>query len=410
MTIAATLDLSQASRRSWDAAVVGAGPSGAMAARELARLGRDVLLIDRAAFPRWKVCGCCLNGHALGTLRAVGLGPELAESGAVPLRGIRLGAAKRVAEVALAGGVALSREAFDAALVQSAIQAGAAFLPLTWASLAKEGETSEVCCLELQQGSIREAIAARVVLAADGLGGKLVTRAGSDEERAMPGARIGAGVVAETGPNFYVPGLIFMACGCDGYLGLVRLEDGRLNLAAALDPGWVRRCGGPGAAAEALLAEVGWPAVPGLAGLNWRGTAALTRRPQHRASRRVFLIGDAAGYIEPFTGEGMAWALAAGRAVAPLAARAGQHWHPRLAREWDATYHRLIEPRQRICRAVAAVLRSSWLTRTIIRLLTLAPGLALPLTHHLGCAENPKSEIRNPKKSPLHSRRTTNMV
>ncbi|HTU21456.1 MAG TPA: NAD(P)/FAD-dependent oxidoreductase [Gemmataceae bacterium] len=410
MTIAATLDLQEASRRTWDAAVVGAGPSGAMAARELARRGQDVLLIDRAAFPRWKVCGCCLNGHALATLREVGLGPMMARSGAVPLRGIRLAAAGRVAEISLSGGVSLSREAFDAALLRSAIEIGAAFLPQTWAALVKGSETSEVHWLELRQGPIREHVAARVVLAADGLGGKLVARAGGDEERAAPGARIGAGVVAATAPDFYAPGLIFMACGRDGYLGLVRLEDGRLNLAAALDPGWVRLCGGPGPAAEALLAEVGWPAVPSLAELSWRGTAALTRQPRHHAGERLFLIGDAAGYIEPFTGEGMAWALAAGRAVVPVAARSVQRWQPGLAREWDAIYHRLIAPRQFVCRAVAAVLRSPWLTRSVIRLLALAPGLARPMTRHLGCAANLEPGRRNPDPISIPPMQTTNTV
>jgi flavin-dependent dehydrogenase len=410
MTIAATTDPQEASRRTWDVAVVGAGPAGAMAARELVRYGLDVLLIDRASFPRWKVCGCCLNGHALATLRAAGLGPMMGRSGAVPLSGIHLAAAGRVAEVPLSGGVALSRESFDAALVQAAIQAGAAFLPQTWASLAKGSRTSEVRQLDLRQGSICERVTARVVLAADGLGGKLIARAGTGEETAAPGARIGAGVVAATGPAFYASRLIFMVCGRDGYLGLVRLEDGRLNLAAALDPGWVRVCGGPGQAAAALLAEAGWPEVPNLAELNWRGTAALTCQVRHRASERLFLIGDAAGYIEPFTGEGMAWALAAGRAVAPVAARAVRRWHPGLAREWEAIYRRLIEPRQLVCRAVAAVLRSPWLTRTVVRLLTLAPRLALPATHYLGCAENPKSQIRNPKAIPIPSMQTTNKV
>src|SRR5262249_26661731 len=69
--VSATLTLEEAARRSWHALVVGAGPAGATAARELARRGLDVLLVDRAAFPRWKVCGCCLNGNALATLAHV---------------------------------------------------------------------------------------------------------------------------------------------------------------------------------------------------------------------------------------------------------------------------------------------------------------------------------------------------
>jgi flavin-dependent dehydrogenase len=363
-----------------------------MAARELAQQGQDVLLIDRASFPRWKVCGCCLNGHALATLRAAGLEPLIERSGAVPLRGIRLASAGRVADVPLSGSLALSREAFDASLVQAAIEAGVSFLPQTWASLEREGR-AVAPRLELRQGPNREFIAARVVLAADGLGGKLAARAGVSEGTVSPAARIGAGVVVSTAPAFYRPGRIFMACGRDGYLGLVRLEDGRLNLAAALDPAWVRSCGGPGPAAAELLAEAGWPAVPNLAELSWRGTAALTRQARCRARERLFLLGDAAGYIEPFTGEGMAWALAAGRAVAPVAARAGKHWHPGLTREWNAIYRRQIEPRQRMCRVVAAVLRSPSLTRTAVRLLTFAPRLAMPLTLYLGCAESRKPKV-----------------
>ena len=131
VTIAATLDLSGAARRSWDVAVVGAGPAGAMAARELARRGCSVLLIDRSSFPRWKVCGCCLNGHALTLLQEVGLGAMLATSGAVPLTAIRLASAGRSASVPLSGGMVLSRESFDAALIYAAIEAGADFLPLS---------------------------------------------------------------------------------------------------------------------------------------------------------------------------------------------------------------------------------------------------------------------------------------
>ncbi|HEY2155642.1 MAG TPA: FAD-dependent monooxygenase, partial [Isosphaeraceae bacterium] len=57
----------------WDALVVGAGPAGSIAARELARFGARTLLVERAAFPRWKVCGACLNGHALASIREAGL-------------------------------------------------------------------------------------------------------------------------------------------------------------------------------------------------------------------------------------------------------------------------------------------------------------------------------------------------
>ena len=52
--------------RLWDVVVVGAGLAGAMVAREIGRRGRAVLLLERRPFPRWKVCGACLNGGGAG--------------------------------------------------------------------------------------------------------------------------------------------------------------------------------------------------------------------------------------------------------------------------------------------------------------------------------------------------------
>ena len=59
-TVFPTLDFAGAVDQLWDVVVVGAGPTGSLAARQLARAGADVLLVDRLSFPRWKVCGCCL--------------------------------------------------------------------------------------------------------------------------------------------------------------------------------------------------------------------------------------------------------------------------------------------------------------------------------------------------------------
>src|SRR5207237_9932770 len=109
-----------------------------------------------------------------------------------------------------------------------------------------------------------------VVLAADGLGGKLLARAGLTAAPPEPAARLGAGVVLADGPAFYGAGTVYMACGGGGYVGLVRLEDGRLDVAAALDTGFVRSNGGPGAAAASILGAVGWPAD--VADADWRGT------------------------------------------------------------------------------------------------------------------------------------------
>ena len=386
MTVAATVTLAEAARRTWGAVVVGAGPAGATAARELARRAVAVLLVDRAAFPRWKVCGCCLNGRAAAVLARAGLGGLAAGRGAVPLECLQLAAGGRRARLPLAGGAALSREAFDAALVKAAVEAGADFLPETRAILVEKTParaTNEgVRVLGLRQADRAAEIEARVVLAADGLAGQLLAHTDAAAAPAVD-ARIGAGVTATDAPDFYRRGVIYMTCGAGGYTGLVRLEDGRLDVAAALDAARVREAGGLGAAAVQLLAEAGWPAPDRLAKLPWRGTPALTRRPHQLAATRVFALGDAAGYVEPFTGEGMAWALASGVAVAPLAARAAARWRPDLARQWAGVHRRVVGRRQTVCQAAAAVLRRPWLTRLVVRVLAHAPMLAAPVVRCL---------------------------
>jgi 2-polyprenyl-6-methoxyphenol hydroxylase-like FAD-dependent oxidoreductase len=177
--------------------------------------------------------------------------------------------------------------------------------------------------------------------------------------------------------------MVYMATAAGGYVGLVRLEDDRLDVAAAFDAVFVRQCGGLGPAAEAILAETRWPAIAPLAMLPWKGTPALTRRAATRAGQRWFAVGDAAGYVEPFTGEGMAWAIRSAVALAPLAVRAAEHWSDSLAREWERTHRRLIESRQWVCRIVARLLRSPRLTAWAVRALAVCPALSWPVVASL---------------------------
>jgi flavin-dependent dehydrogenase len=381
MNVAASLTAEEAARRRWDAVVVGAGPAGTLAACCLARRGLAVLLVDRMEFPRWKVCGCCLNGAALAALSTAGLGALPAECGARALEGIVLAARGRLARLSLDRGVIVSREALDAALVRAAIAAGAAFLPRTTATLGEVSADGRAVSLDSSGSTV--ITRAGVIIAADGLGGRLLARGDPDASRPVAGARVGAGVVTDDAPAFYQPGTIYMACGAGGYAGLVRLEDGRLDVAAALDVEQVRAGHGPGPSVVHLLQEVGWPVPPGLASLNWKGTPPLTRQAKYLAAERVFATGDAAGYIEPFTGEGIARALTAGLLVAPIAVRAARRWDAALEREWASTYRRVVSRRQFTCRVAAAVLRRPWLARGLIGLLSHAPVLAVPVVRGL---------------------------
>ena len=89
----------------------------------------------------------------------------------------------------------------------------------------------------------------------------------------------------------------------------------------------------------------------------WHGTPPLTSRPNRVAAERLFVIGDASGYVEPFSGEGMATAMETALAVTPLAVEAAYRWQPSLVAEWTAIEQRLIVDQQATCRQLAWILR-----------------------------------------------------
>ena len=370
-----------ASDTTWDGVVIGAGPAGAMAARELALSGARVLLVERKRFPRWKICGACLNAHALACLRSAGLGSLVERHGGIRLDGLQVGFRNRQARVALPEGAALSRSRLDAALVDAATDAGAQFLAETQAYVG--GIRNRLRLVRLVHGGVSIEAEARVVLVAAGLGNVCQTDSSAPTTQIRSGSRIGAGCLLDHAPGFYQERTIFMAVGCEGYVGTVRVEDGSLNVAAALEPALVRRHGTPAAAAVAIIRESGFPAIAGLEHAHWQGTAGLTRHTQPLARERLFLLGDAAGYVEPFTGEGIAWALAAAQAVAPLAQRAMAGWDPQIARDWSVLYRQLIGRRQRVCRAVATGLRRPWLTAIGFELLSRLPASAGFVVRHV---------------------------
>ncbi|MFO0926387.1 MAG: FAD-dependent monooxygenase [Gemmataceae bacterium] len=380
MTLAATLTPEMAAGRRWPVVVVGAGPAGSTAAAELARRGVAVLLVDQATFPRAKVCGCCLNRRALTALAAAGLDDVPDRLGAVPLATTQIGCGGRTARLRLPSGRAVSREAFDAALIEAAVARGADFLPATRATLLDGDPTAERRLL-LRGPAGEVETAAAVVLAADGLAGTLRARQGPPP-RPVAGSRIGAGTTVDRHP-FYEPGVIYLACGDGGYVGLVVVEDGRLDVAAAFAAEAVRAVGGAGLLAARLLDRAGWPTPAGLAATTWRGTPALTRRADHVAGARLFALGDATGYVEPFTGEGMAWAISSAVALAPLAAAGAVSWQARLADAWRQRHRAIVTRRQRTCHAAAALLRHPRLAAVLIGLLGWLPALSVPVVRHL---------------------------
>jgi flavin-dependent dehydrogenase len=94
-------------------------------------------------------------------------------------------------------------------------------------------------------------------------------------------------------------------------------------------------------------------------------------------------LGDAAGYVEPFTGEGMAWALAAGAALAPLALRACDRWEPDMEHEWERVFRRQVARRQALCKGLAFVLRRPRVAGVAFAALGRMPALAGPFLRRL---------------------------
>jgi len=377
-----TLRLDEAANERWEVIVIGAGPAGALAARQSALLGARVLLVDRAAFPREKVCGCCINGAAIGVLIQVGLGDLLRQCQARELCTVHLASQGRFARLRLNQGVSLSRGRFDAALIRAAIEVGAEFLDQTPAQIGATLAESREVHLRNQDSAVTTT--ATSVIVAGGLGCRVFAEAAAELRQTAEESRVGAGTIVDVAPKYYQTGTIFMACHRHGYVGLVRLEDDRLDIATALDATAIKQHDGIPALVQHILTEAGLPIAAPLDQLNWHGTGRLTQRRQHVAADRCFFIGDAAGYVEPFTGEGMAWALASGRSVAPIVVELCRHnLAPEAARAWKEAHRRLIVRRARRCRYLSRFLRHPSLVSIAIRLLAFAPALANPVVRSL---------------------------
>jgi flavin-dependent dehydrogenase len=135
--------------------ILGGGVAGCAASIALARKGRSVTLIEREPTPRHKVCGEFLSGEALEDLHALGI--DVVSLGAVPIRYVRLAAAKRAAEAPLPFPAAsLTRKTLDTALIAAAIAAGVR-VERGRSVQALSRTTSNVWQATLDDGTLREA-------------------------------------------------------------------------------------------------------------------------------------------------------------------------------------------------------------------------------------------------------------
>jgi flavin-dependent dehydrogenase len=168
----------------------------------------------------------------------------------------------------------------------------------------------------------------------------------------------------------------------DGYLGVVRQADGVTHCAGlvALHAGAQSR--EPMDFARRGLRQLGDSLRIGIDDADSQGisrfeaTGPMPWRPSSVANAKVALVGDAAGYIEPFTGEGMGWALqSASLLLRTLSEQSAGCWTRDLADLYQRDWNRCIGARQRACRAVAMALARPRLFSLAMRVARRHPAL-----------------------------------
>jgi hypothetical protein len=212
-----------------------------------------------------------------------------------------------------------------------------------------------------------------VVVAADGLGHPSLGCLPEFRTEREGRSRVGLGTVVGRLPPGYTAGSVQMAIAPEGYVGMVEAEGGTCVIAAAVDAGYLREAAGPSDAVEGLLGRTGSP-IPEFSG-RWQGTGALTGRLTRPVGWRVFVVGDAAGYVEPFTGEGIAWALADAAGIPPFVERGVSGWTDRIERDWMSARGRVTRG-QRFSRWTRRVLRSGPGLDVALRVATRCPRVA----------------------------------
>lgn len=286
--------------RSYDAIVVGAGPAGSVTALRLAREGASVLLLDRAKFPRDKPCGGGLTYRAIREL-PVDVTPVVEDvvdrfefSFRYRLRFERKSAASII--------LMTQRNRLDAFLVEQAVAAGAEFRDDT-----KVFSVSDDGTVEFGDG----VVGADVVIGADGVNG-ITTRSLGLEQRYRYGVALEGNVPYRQTSEGRFRGRAVLELGVvPGGYGWVFAKGDHVNVGVG---GWDSE----GPRLRAHLARlcaahgIGEDAVESLRGYR----LPLRQRDDALRKGRVLLVGDAAGLVDPLSGDGMYEAFVSARLAA----------------------------------------------------------------------------------------------
>ena len=295
----------------WDVVVVGAGPAGSATARLVARSGARVLLLDRARFPREKPCSEYLSPESTRVLERLGPDVLQAVAAAAPARltGMKVVAPSGNSVVGRfeSFSYALPRTKLDTILRDAAEAAGVEVGERVRVEelLYDRGAVSGVVTRDTRSGN-RETYRARVVVGADGLHSVVARRLGKVIR--TPPHRIA--FTAHIADAQGVDELGEMHVGRPGYVGLGPIGNGVTTVALVLPFDKARR-------GEHFFDELNrFPGVAGRFDPRRMVRRVLATGPFARWSRRAVapaggavLVGDAADFFDPFTGQGIYSAL-----------------------------------------------------------------------------------------------------
>lgn len=333
-----------------EVAIVGGGPAGAVLAARLARAGHEPVILERATAWHWRAAGVFASPAAMAALRRAGVDEMTLAAVARPIPAMRVetaaGTVFRLTYGAEAGGepaVGFDRSRLDPALLDLAVAAGTD-VRRGWQVTAFDAATGTLEARRPDGG--HTTISADVVVGADGPH-SVVARGAGVARPARLDPRVGL--------TFHLPDPDPGGCRDgrmrvlrDGYVGIAPIAGGRVNVGIVLGRSWQPALAREGAraVADAIVADVPGTVDDDAAWRNGQPTDAvagawpLGHRVSRRAGRGWLLVGDAAGFLDPFTGEGLHRALVS----AELAARAMAARRRGTAGAFDA-YERAMQRR-----------------------------------------------------------------
>jgi flavin-dependent dehydrogenase len=310
-----------------DVLVVGAGPAGSTAALVLARAGVRVRLVDRARFPRDKLCGDTLNPGTLAILDRLGIAEPIRRC-ARPITGMDLtgpgGACVSADYPRGIHGVSLTRRELDLMLLEAAMAAGACFESgLVIRAPLMTTDTARIVGVRAAASGDERNVHAGVVIAADGRHSRLAFGLGLAKYAPAPkrwafGAYFGDVADLSSHGEMHIR--------TDGYIGIAPLPGGIANVCVVRELKNVFRAQRVNADAIVQLAVGNDPVLAPrftrarqISGVTSLGPLAIDAAAP--GCPGLLLAGDAAGFVDPMTGDGLRFAIRGGELAAEAALR-----------------------------------------------------------------------------------------